>query len=165
MKVLIDCYNLLHATMPASLAGLEEMGLARVLARSAFAGRPVVIVCDGNPKPHAPAGSLAGISLIYSGPNRSADDVIVDLIAKDHSPRRLMVVSSDRQIQQAARRRRAQAVSAEDFIHMLAPHSASGAGSAAARPTEPLTQDQVERWLEEFGIDGEQPLGDKPWWK
>jgi predicted RNA-binding protein with PIN domain len=151
MPVLIDCYNLLHTTMPPTLAGLDERGLCRVLARSRFAGERITIVCDGKPKPHAPAGSTDGISLIYSGPTRTADDVIVAKIRSDTAPRRLIVVSSDRQIQAAARRRRANVFSSQQFIHLLAPGAANDQ-PAAGRPTGSLTDDQVERWLAEFGL-------------
>lgn len=154
MALLIDGYNLLHATMPPSLAGLDELGLCRVLARSTFASERTTIVCDGKPKPHAPAGAFHGVRLVYSGPDRTADDVIIDLIERDTAPRRLIVVSSDRAIQAAARRRRANAVTADEFVNMLS-HSRPDASPGPVRPRGPLTDDQVRRWLREFGIDDE----------
>lgn len=154
MALVIDTYNLLHATMPPSLAGLDEMGLCRLLARSEFAGQRMVMVCDGRPKPHAPAGTFDGVEVVYSGSDRTADDVIMELIERDTAPRRLVVVSSDRAIQAAARRRRAYAFSADAFIRLLM-HSRPTTSSAPARPTEPLTEEQVEHWLREFGIKDE----------
>ena len=105
MPLLIDCYNVLHAQKPVSLAGLEEASLCALLAASPWARSGVTVVCDGRPKPHSPTpGELAsspggGVELIFSGPGRSADDVIIGLIEKDSAPRRLTVVSSDRTIQ------------------------------------------------------------------
>lgn len=163
MPLLIDCYNVLHTTMPASLAGLDEAGLCQALARSPWAGRRIVVVCDGVVKPHSPAASpAAGVQLVYSGPSRSADDVIISLIARDTAPRRLSVVTNDREIQKAARRRRAKVLSCERFIGALAaaqgqrkvkPASAGKKDRYGGAPA--LSPGQVEQWMREFGIDAE----------
>lgn len=120
MSLIIDGYNLLHTTMPPVIAGLDEMTLCRLLAVSRWRGESVVVVCDGQPKPHAPASPVASVLLLYSGPGVSADDVIIQRIDADSTPRRLIVVSSDRQIQKAARRRRAQAWSSPRLVRELA---------------------------------------------
>jgi len=157
MPLLIDCYNVLYATMPPCLAGLEEAGLCHALTRSVWADDRIVVVCDGGVKPHGPARSpVAGVRLIYSGKDRSADDVMITMIGKDSAPRRLTVVSSDRQIQKAARRRRCRVVSSDQFISMLATgHAPSlGQGSAEGDLTKPLSEGEVNRWLKQFGVDG-----------
>lgn len=156
MALLIDCYNLLHATMPPSLAGLDEAGLCRLLARSPWAGERIVIVCDGAPKPGIIVASpVAGVELIYAGKGRSADEEIFDRIDADHSPRRLVVVSSDREIQKAARRRRAIAKSSEEFVRELAAMRRSGSSTGHDKPASPgkLASDEVDRWLDEFGVE------------
>jgi predicted RNA-binding protein with PIN domain len=157
MPILIDCYNVLHAPKPASLAGLGEASLCGLLAQSPWARSGVTVVCDGRPKPHSPDPSAVGsVELIFSGPGRSADDVIIELIGKDSAPRRLTVVSSDRQIRKAARRRRARDWSSEEFLNRLA-RAARSPGAGAPGPGKPdagpLPGDQVDRWLDAFGID------------
>lgn len=156
MALLIDCYNLLHAAMPPSLAGLDEAGLCRLLARSPWAGERIVIVCDGAPKPGIVSASpVAGVELLYAGKGRSADEEIFDRIDADHSPRRLTVVSSDREIQKAARRRRALAKSSEEFVRELAATRRSGSSPEHDKPAShgKLASDEVDRWLDEFGIN------------
>lgn len=144
--LLIDCYNLLHTTMPEPLAGLDEARLVELVAAGPW--QRAMIVCDGVPKPHAPVSLSQGeVELVYAGSTRSADDVIRDAIDCDSAPRRLIVVSNDRQIQKAAVRRRAQALSCEAFIGLLARLAVS---TPAPRST-PLPTD-ADYWLREFGI-------------
>jgi len=157
MPILIDCYNVLHAHKPVSLAGLGEASLCALLAASPWARGGVTVVCDGRPKPHSPnPGEVGAVELLFSGAGRSADDVIIELIQKDSAPRRLTVVSSDRQIRKAARRRRARDLSSEEFLSRLAKaaRSSGTGGPPPSKPdTGPLSGDQVDRWLDAFGID------------
>ena len=154
MPLLVDCYNVLFAPMPTSLAGLDEAGRCRALARSAWRGQHAVVVCDGVVKPHSPEESpVDGVELRYSGRGRSADDVIVELIDADSAPRRLTVVSSDRQVQKAARRRRCKVVSSEDFIRVLATQSSIVDPSDKGDLSRSLSEEETNQWLEQFGID------------
>ena len=182
MPLLIDCYNVLHAEKPSSLAGLGEASLCGLLARSPWAKGGVTVVCDGRPKPHSPSPSEVGaVTLIFSGEvsggvsggmsgggaGRSADDVLIELIDKDSAPRRLTVVSSDRAIQRAAGRRKARCWSSEAFLKRLAAaiervgrfggagRSGSGPGTSGGGKPEvgQMPGDQVDRWLDLFGID------------
>ena len=161
MVLLIDCYNLLHAPMPVSLAGLDETWLCRLLARSRYASGRIVVVCDGTAKPGGPAGSAAlNVDLVFSGPTRSADDVIIGLIERDSAPRSLTVVSNDRQIQKAARRRRARLCTCDQMIHELL-HDDGDDADEAGKPTQgKLSDDQVGYWSAQFGIDPRTPIDD-----
>ena len=153
----MDCYNVLRATMPPVLAGLDEAGLCRALSRLARDGAvkgPMTVVCDGVVKPLGLTRSpVDEVELIYSGKKKSADDVIIEMIEADTAPRRLLVVSSDREIMKAARRRKATAVSAAEFIRMLAAPRAKG--GASGKRTGVLDEAEVERWLHEFGVNDE----------
>lgn len=155
MPLFIDCYNLLHAPMPPSLAGLDEDGLCRLLAQSPWAGDRIVVVCDGMIKPGLAATSpVAQVELIYSGPQKSADDVIIELTAAYSAPRRLYVVTDDREIRKAVKRRRAQALSTGAFIRALATAKPPGSGATPiARHRAALPPGEVNHWLKEFGID------------
>lgn len=155
MPLLIDCYNVLHQTMPAVLAGLDERGLCLAVARR-FANQGAVIVCDGQPKPGQPNSSPAeGVELRYAGRGGSADALIVQLIDADSAPRRLRVVSSDREIQKAARRRGAKIVESGAFVHELASRGPVGHAGHLDRPATPdrLSPEEVQRWIERFGLD------------
>lgn len=163
MPLIIDCYNLLHQPMPPSLAGLDEQGLCRALAASHWAADHATIVCDGSPKPGAPAGSpVAGVSVLYSGPRRSADDLIRCLLHKSSAPRRVTVVTNDRELRQAARRRRARVLSCAAFIHSLArPAAAPPAADGDCKPgIDPADLPDAEQWARRFGLDPHQSLDD-----
>jgi uncharacterized protein len=109
------------------------------------------VVCDGRVKPGGASESpVEGVVLLFAGKGKSADDVILDMIEADHAPRSLVVATSDREIQKAARRRRCKVLTAEQFVRTL---STRPDGSGEARPTSPLDEGEVGRWLEEFGFD------------
>ncbi|MEM8496081.1 MAG: NYN domain-containing protein [Planctomycetota bacterium] len=125
MPMLIDCYNVLHCAMPPMLAGLDVEGLCRALSKTRWAKTDeITIVADGRPNPlGTPTSPVGEVELIYSGGSslggRTADDVIIARIADDATPRRLTVVSSDREIRAAARHRRCTSWSTEDFLSRL----------------------------------------------
>jgi predicted RNA-binding protein with PIN domain len=153
--LLVDAYNVLHVPMPPALAGLDEAGLCTAIARSRFAGQSAVVVCDGRPKPlGAEASPVESVQLLYSGVSRKADHVIMDMVARHSAPRRVLVVTNDREIRAAARRRRARLMHSEDFITRLASslgQRAPAAGRAKPSPDD-LDDDAVQRWIEEFGL-------------
>lgn len=189
--LLIDTSNVLHVTgvLPTHLAGLDVPMLARLIAASRYGRRRSVLVCDGVGPPAAASGPLAlpdahssmpaptntapsgkeiaGLDVVYAGAGREADDVIELLIARDSAPRRLLVVSTDRRIARAARRRQARSISSEDFLRQLANDS----DKPKAKPLPgfatqvPLNQYAVGYWMAMFGYGpaGEQaPPGQRP---
>ncbi|MFI4917166.1 MAG: NYN domain-containing protein [Phycisphaerales bacterium JB060] len=181
--LLIDTSNVLHAigVLPEHLmgdhGGLDVPGLARLIATSRYGKRRAVLVCDGvgpgrateaggggaSGAPEAtntaPSGrEVAGLDVVYAGAHQEADDVIELLIARDSAPRRLLVVSTDRRLAQAARRRRAQSVTSEAFLQ----HLASDSAKPRARPLPgyatqvPLNEYAVGYWMALFGY-GDEP--------
>lgn len=162
MPLIIDCYNVLHTTMPPMLAGLGEAGLCHALARTTWASAGgglggITVVADGRPKPLGVVESpVAVVDLVYAGSHRSADDLIIDLINAYSAPRRLTVVSSDRVIRAAARRRRARDMSSDDFIdklcHQLRKH-AVGPPPVSRPNVAPLPPELVHRWKRAFGFE------------
>jgi len=145
-----------------SLAGLSEGGLCRALERSGLTrprGRSGVVVCDGVVKPGgASVSPVVSVELVYSGPRKSADDVIIGLIEQSTSPRRLTVVSNDRVIQAAARKRKATVMKSESLIQSLADRLERAGPSGQAdeprgRKSEGIPPSEVDDWLEEFGVE------------
>jgi hypothetical protein len=173
MAFLIDTYNLLRQSMPPGLAGLDEMGLCQALVRAGWTKRGVTLVCDGAAKPHfraaVPIPGLpgAGVKVVYAGKGAAADPVIEDLIQRDHSPRSLTLVSDDRELQRAARRRGAQAMPCQEFIHQLLLALAQE-GESRAQRRQPTAQpkpakpgphsDEMQQWAKEFGVDPDQKI-------
>ncbi|MBI1337842.1 MAG: hypothetical protein GC164_12900 [Phycisphaera sp.] len=150
--LLIDTYNLLHHTMPPSLAGLDENRLCQLLARSRFTQDRILLVCDGQPKPHALVSPVETVEILYAGPGRSADDLIIQLADQHTAPRKVTVVTSDREIHKAVRRRRCHVVPCDRFIHYLT--ELAGLPPPGGRETHAtLTERDTDAWLKAFGVD------------
>jgi predicted RNA-binding protein with PIN domain len=164
MKLLIDGNNVLCTTMPPSLAGLVELDLCRLVAASGLAEDGATVVCDGVQRGRGdPALAANGVELVYSGAGRAADSVILDRIERDTAPRRLIVVSSDREIQRAAGRRRAGVWDSPRFLHeLVAALAAVRQRRARIGPgklqTGTLGEVDVARWAREFGLDPNQEV-------
>jgi predicted RNA-binding protein with PIN domain len=156
MPYLIDGNNLIHAF--AALADdIGRLGLCERLARLAETGHRVTVIFDG---PRAPAGLAAqidrlGLDVRYC-PDGPADDAIIAQIRSDSAPRRLTVVSSDREIRKAARARRCTDMTSEDFARWLTELLAASPEHPGPRePSEKrdgLSPDQTQEWLNEFGL-------------
>jgi predicted RNA-binding protein with PIN domain len=164
MPILIDGYNLLHATGIAGrgrgAGGLEQSRLALLnfLAASidpaSLTHTTVVFDAKAAPPGLPRAVNHHGMTVRYAEKYETADDLIIELIGADHAPRRLVVVSSDHQIQRAARRRKAQAVDSDVWyaeIIQLRRERAESAGDKPARPAVPLLEEDVNYWIRQFG--------------
>lgn len=156
MPLVIDAYNLLHAALGPAGRGrdLGVEGVGRLVAEGRYAGQAVTMVCDGTP----PTGGRVrhpGVRVVFAGAGRDADGVIEQIIARDTAPARLVVVSSDRRVQAAAKRRRCPSISSEAFLAQLL----TDAAAARARPSDPpsprervpLGNAEVSHWLAAFG--------------
>lgn len=169
MALLIDTYNVLHRGLPDAPdePGADILHLARRIASSRFAGESsIILACDGVP----PAGveipaAAHGCRILFAGPGREADALIEQLIIEDTAPARLIVVSSDRRILKAARKRRARTLDSARFLFQLAapaPERAAAAGAKsgpAPKRDVPLKEGEVRDWMKFFG---EQPAPVEP---
>lgn len=149
MALLIDAYNVLHCTheLPSRYALINVTDMCRLIEQSRWADEPATVVCDGVPKPSE--GLYDGpVELVYSGGASDADTVIEKRIEQDDVPRSLIVVSNDRRIIRAARRRRCRQMSSEQFLRLLITQPRPQATDP--KPTAIGTTDQ---WLAEFDLD------------
>jgi hypothetical protein len=81
------------------------------------------------------------------------------LIAEDSAPRDLFVVSNDRRIIAAARKRKCSPLSSEVFLHRLAAALRPKQTASEEKPTE---EPDPEYWLKKFSIaDDEGALTDE----
>jgi hypothetical protein len=113
--------------------------------------------------------------VIYATKADSADECIQELIKSSSAPKNLTVVSSDHEIQRAARRRKAKSITSDAFCVEL---TARRAGKSAAAPpvTIPARANvdgkdvhppvDAAEWLREFSHldddpDTKQALGDE----
>lgn len=153
MLVLIDGCNVLHVegVLPPEIAGLEAAELALLIAQSRYRLDEVLIVMDG---PRGDRGGQAGIRIVQSGPGRTADEVIIDLIRRSSTPRSILVVSSDREIRREATRRRSKTLSSEAFLAQLGRDGLASrpAGSSPRPAPDPAPNHSTQRWIEAFGV-------------
>jgi hypothetical protein len=84
--------------------------------------------------------------------------LIEELIRTASAPRRLVVVSSDHEIQRAARRRRAAAIDSETWYAELVRRRrqrAEAVPEPSDQPPAPLLKEDVHYWLRQFGVESQ----------
>lgn len=95
-----------------------------------------------------------GIEVLFSKGYENADELIIELIQKHSVPKRLLVVTSDHEIQTAAERRRAQFVDSDVWLDQL---EAVEKGRVNSKPpqknADKVSPPEVDsaKWLEIFG--------------
>lgn len=156
--LLIDGYNLLHSVQNLLDQSTEitDDQLCRVIGEYLYRtkGKGSIIFDGTGPKDKSVFNNLFNLEVLFSGPNREADDVIEKLIQQNTAPRNLSVISSDRRIKQAAEKRKAAAVDCVDFW-MEVLKQIEKKQKQQAEPQEKfigLTNAETEYWLREFGF-------------
>ena len=157
MKLLIDTCNVLHRTgiLPPDLAGIDESGLVELLQKSRYQNLNADFMCDGpqiGEDGRSRSGAMSSCHFHFAGRNQSADTLIINAVKASSSPRRLLVVSSDRRIQAEARKRRCRVISADDFLEQLTQDAAWGRRRAGSSTPDHLPR-STDYWLKEFGVD------------
>lgn len=164
MSLLIDGYNLLHASGilgrgvgPGSLERSRN-ALLNFLAESLVErqlSRTTVVFDARDAPPGLPRTFVhRGMTVRFAPRGLDADAVIEDLIEAESSPRRLTVVSSDHRLHRAARRRKAKAIDSDVWYGELIRSRIERARSKkhAGKPTGPISDVEVRFWLREFGV-------------
>lgn len=138
MPIVVDGDNLL-GTSGRERSTAERRVLARELAALARReGKRVVTVFDG-PDPLRPA---FGRDVRFSGPGRTADAVILELVRDDPDPRGLLIVTSDKSLGDRCRWLGARV----ERCHVFRPRLRAPGGEE-----KPESEDDIEGWLERFG--------------
>jgi uncharacterized protein len=171
MRWLIDGYNIMHAGgRLGPKVGREAFRRARRrflddLAQalgSERAGQTTVVFDASVPPGDFPlVTTYRGIHLVFALEDEDADTRIELMIGQDSNPRTLTVISSDRRIRQAASRRRARPMTAEqfwDWFDDLRTQSALAKKPRKVLPDRPPLPDRSARpsieesafWLETF---------------
>jgi len=157
MAILIDGYNLLNATGVEGVGGGTELERARrgllnflasVLSEDELAGTTIVFDAQGAPPGLPRSERFSGISVLYAREYAEADDLLEELIARDHAPRQLLVVSSDHRLQRAARRRRATPIDSDVWVSQLEMRRHRSPRPPPQKPSP--SPEQADSWLAEF---------------
>jgi len=156
--VLIDGYNLLRAIQNYSeeMAAITDTILCAVLSEYLRKNRKrAQIIFDGiGPPDKTELFSFRNPKVVFSGPTLEADDIIEQLILNNTAPKRLTVVSSDRRIKDAARKRKAITINSLDFwagvvkcLERKPKHSPEPREKSLG-----ISKFETELWLKEFGL-------------
>jgi predicted RNA-binding protein with PIN domain len=163
MALLIDGYNLLHATAIVG-RGKELTELHR--SREALLGflaqsielaerKHTTIVFDAAGAPPGLPRTVIHdeITVHFARDYADADAMLEDLISANDTPRSLVVVSSDHRVQRAARRRKAQPIDSDRwYAELWAARHRRNAPSLEMpqKPTGNLSPDEVAYWTRQF---------------
>lgn len=159
MTIIIDGYNLLHASgvfgRERGPRGFEQSRLALLDMLVGLLGDETmitIVVFDAARAPDGLPGRLThqGIRVWFAREYPDADSLIEELVVDDNAPTSLVVVSNDRRLQAAARRRRADAVGCEEWLAEMRTKNRVRADQDV-KPAEPGPHD-VEAWKRYFGF-------------
>lgn len=141
MPYLIDGDNLLGTWKGRRRSDAERRALASEVQRFArLARRRAVVVFDGAPPP----GTAPGTDVHFSGPGRSADDLILDRLRGEQDRRGWIVVTSDRPLGDQCRYLEATVERCDRFRRRL---------SGGPSKEKPERENDVDYWLDQFGGD------------
>lgn len=149
MPLLIDGHNLIGKIPGLSLEDPEdEAELVHRLRHYCWRRhrRATVVFDAGLPGGRSSTLSNPQVNVIFATSGVTADAIIRHRLRRARDPRGLIVVSSDRAIQAAARQRGARVVPAEEFAGRLSPRSTQTQGMKE----HVLSEDEVMEWLELF---------------
>ena len=162
LEIIIDGYNFLLTTgMMASPVRDSELEkgrrrLFRFLAESfpdpGERSRIVVVFDSRTAQKLPPRLKVDQIRVHFSQGYDSADEMIIEMIRQNHVPKRLLVVSSDHEIQTAARRRKAAFVDSDRWLDQLEATTERIANSLKKKPGTADGKDE-DGWLEKFTLE------------
>lgn len=152
-QLLIDGHNLIAQMPGLSLADPDDEQKLVVMLRkyAARRGARIIVVFDsGLPGGLSHELSGGGVTSIFAGSHTIADRILIERIRELQKPRDWTVVSSDREVQQAAERRKIKVRSSPEFASiMLAPPKEAASERPVIEPK--LGQDEINEWLKIFG--------------
>ncbi|WKZ36118.1 MAG: NYN domain-containing protein [Anaerolineales bacterium] len=150
MPYLIDGHNLIPKLGLRLESMDDEMELAALLQEFARLKRKQVeVYFDGAPAPHAGTRKLGTVRAHFIRRGQTADAAIrARLVTMGKSARNWIVVSSDREVQSAARANQAQFISSEEFAKLLKTILASAPQTSPEDKN--LSAQEVDEWLRLF---------------
>jgi uncharacterized protein len=153
MPYLIDGHNLIGILPDISLDDPDDEAqlVQKLTGFVARTRHKCVVVFDHGLPGGGSKMSTSGVHVIFASHRSSADRVIMDRIHKERNPRMWIVVSSDNNVLEVARRRRMQTLRSPQFARLLdrpAPPPVPGVDESA---DVRLSPEEVDEWLDLFG--------------
>lgn len=167
--LIIDGYNVLHT---CGLIRGKQIAEARArllehLRRNLdeVDRKRTTVVFDSNLPRETQSETVADVLVEFASDHPSADERIIQLIRKHSAPKQLLVISSDHEIQRAARSRGAKAVDSEDWFENLMSGSPGESGRidtkekdpALAKPQNKPSAEEIRQWASLMGDIGAVP--------
>ena len=150
MPYLVDGHNLipkvgLHLNSPD-----DEMELVAILKEFARLKRQQVeVYFDGAPIGQAGTRKLGTVRAHFVSLGQTADSAIRSRLKKmEKDAKNWIIVSSDHEVQSAARVVRAQVVTSDEFVKML--RAATNSAPKANTENKKLSAQEVDEWLKLF---------------
>ncbi len=169
---IIDGYNLMHAWGLARsrygpgdlerLRGQFLKELAKHFTEEELPRTTVVFDAGEDAPSDVSADHRAnGLRVVYALREADADTRIEHMIASHSAPRQICVVSSDRRLQTAARRRKGRFLTSEQFLAQRSRVEDDGSAPQISRELEAkfsgeMTETERDEWLEIFGDSEDQ---------
>ncbi len=149
MPFLIDGHNLIPKLGLRLDDPDDEMELIRLLQDFARIRRqPVEVYFDGAPAGQAGERKAGTVKAHFVRQGQTADSAIRKRLENlGGSAQNWVVVSSDREVQGAAKANRARVSTAEEFVRLL---RETLAGSTPSTEDKKLSAEEVEKWLDIF---------------
>jgi predicted RNA-binding protein with PIN domain len=158
MPFIIDGYNLLHFIQKASedFGAITDVQLCRIISGYLkLINEKGEVVFDGTgPRDKGGFDNIRNLEVFFAGLRSDADTVIEDKIKANTAPKRLTIVSSDRRLRDAARKRKATVVKSQVFWDNLCRQLARNK-KTPAEPTgkrHGLSEGETEQWLKIFDL-------------
>jgi predicted RNA-binding protein with PIN domain len=154
MPYLVDGHNLIPKVGLRLDSPDDELELVAVLQDFARLKRQQVeVYFDGAPIGQSGTRRLGTIRAHFVRLGQTADNAIrARLIRMEKDARNWIVVSSDREVQGAARASQAQVISSEEFVKML--REARNSAPKSNANEKKLSPAEVDEWLKIFGNKG-----------
>jgi predicted RNA-binding protein with PIN domain len=164
MQYLIDGHNLIPMVPGLSLEALDdERQLIELLQE--FCRRPggrrrgagLEVFFDQAPPGQAGTRRYGMVTAHFVRQGKTADQAIVQRLKRlGKGARNFTVVSSDHQVQNAAREVRASVLSSKAFAAMLRSGMGESRPAPENRPDVPLDPQELKEWMELFGADDQE---------
>ncbi len=158
MAIIIDGHNLLHSIQKISdfPGPISDVRLCHIVGRYLrLISEKGEIIFDGTgPRDKGGFDNISNLEVIFAGLHSDADTVIEDKIKASTAPKRLTIVSSDRRLRDAARKRKATTLKSQVFWDNLQKQL-----SRKKKVKEPLakrqghSESETKQWLDFFGIE------------
>jgi len=129
----------------------EEKLLQHLRRYRAKTGHSITVIFDpGHSYQPGQTKKEGGITIQFAPPGKTADQLIIRRIRKVKNPQAVIVVTSDRAVQEAARQARIRVIEAGAFAQQLLPMPPAQAEDEGQQADINLSPDEVDEWLALF---------------